>query len=333
MPQLDALSLQELHDLCLHLRLLGAVGETLHDNGLTPIFGLVPGQCATIVLPMVMPPICQYPVAAVMDAASLPSALNQAADDAPPAAGVQTTAGVDASEDPFPSEPDHMPTSSREDVRTDSAAVPGAEAPVLPADCPQPVEKARAWTPDEDARLVQWVAEKMRAGSSKAAAICVVAADLDRPEQGTEYRLKNKLKDALAAALAATRIVVPKQTSPQVGDGSPVGGGAVIGSAAQAPADATAPRLALVPDGLAAYLATLSRKHFTLAQDEQLMDLATSGWGIPEIASEMQIDPRAVRDRWDLLTGLTRDDDGKQRRRFKAEAVQKHLSMLLTGRG
>ncbi len=334
--QLDAMTLAEIKELHLNIDVLIKVGQVLAECDLRPIFGLVPGAAATIVLPAIMPPVhSMKALAAAPLSSSLRDARGVGAADAPPAVDMHATAGAEA-----PPSATEAPTSSRAPSGPVSAAATGAEPALPPAVLFDPAPGHRPWTPPEDAQLVSEVARLYRSGLSRSAASRQVAHALGRSAHGAKYRLYHELKSAFAAALAAPApadppIAVAEQHPPRVRDGSPVGGGADIGSTADAPADTLSPvpyrRLEGVREGnaLADHVAGLPRAApWSLARDEELMSLANSGWGIPEIATEMQLGGDVIRKRFDQMTGLCRDENGKPARRFKSHDVAEFLTQL-----
>lgn len=83
----------------------------------------------------------------------------------------------------------------------------------------------------------------------------------------------------------------------------------------------------LTPYGeLCAHLDALPRKDgWTEARDLDLMNLAGLGWGMNEIAQDMDLRADKVKARFDLLTGLYKDETDRWQRRFTREDVLAEL--------
>ncbi|MES2667438.1 MAG: hypothetical protein V4712_15170 [Pseudomonadota bacterium] len=80
---------------------------------------------------------------------------------------------------------------------------------------------------------------------------------------------------------------------------------------------------------LLTHLFGLPTKGWTTAQDHELMELCCTGWGYNELQVQLKRAKADLVARFDLLTGLYRDANDKQARRFKREDVLVALASLL----
>lgn len=125
---------------------------------------------------------------------------------------------------------------------------------------------------------------------------------------------------AAARAQPVEEIAPAGTLPPAAGDGP--GGGAAATARIEpepAPDSLTEPEPEVVPDAgpaafaaapqdaLTAHLLGLSRKDWTFEADSELAELIGLGWTMQTIAVEMKRGANAVRDRFDLMTGLDRD--------------------------
>lgn len=84
-------------------------------------------------------------------------------------------------------------------------------------------------------------------------------------------------------------------------------------------------------DALTAHLLSMPRKDgWTLERDLDLAAMSVeNGWGSQDIAVDLGLDTKAVKARWDALTGLVRDDKtDKWVRRYAGHAVLDRLKTL-----
>lgn len=263
MPDLSKLSLDELIQMRAMIMTLCEAGKTLALEGDGVVFDLTPGRAARIVTPFQVPefgaqqtqleamtatPPEEVDVQAIVNAVfadmdraaqlklnsppAVPDADGAAVEPAP--AVVQDAAGADAT----PYDGLDFP-----DAGCPVAAVPDLD-PVAPppAAVVEPSPAARAtvagdvdpakpapWTAEEDDRLVQLVAEAMADGEKLNRAAAAAANVLGRPEEGTKYRVYNKVKDRVYDALAQLKKPAAEQNAPKPAE---VPGGAVaVGSA------------------------------------------------------------------------------------------------------
>jgi len=221
-------------------------------------------------------------------------------------------------------------------------------SPVVPEPVPEPVPvavvpttvapaaagaKAANWSAQEDQQAIDRAANLMARGVSLAKASTAVAASLGRTAAATQFHLRKKgLVERLAVAIAALGAgpVAAKTAADRV---------AVPRDAAARPEDIApkqAPSTTPVAPGdpfnteLDHHLRTLRRNGtpWTAAMDRDVIDLACDGLGHQDIAAEIGMDSGAVKARFDLLTGLHRDESDKWVRRFPRAAVQAGLAAL-----
>lgn len=212
-----------------------------------------------------------------------------------------------------------------------------------------------AWTEAEDTRLVALVvAGIVGLGLTKTAAMRAAAEELARPEAGTAFRCHTKLKARLADALAAAQAAkaeaeellavqrdIERADRPAfiVAHGSEAtlppdldarSREAAIAHGNLYPAEPVLDRPAsFIADPVTAWLMGLTDKGgWTLDRDLELMELSIAGWAPNEIALQLQMQANAIKPRFDTLTGLYQDDDGKKARRFTREDVYAALQRL-----
>lgn len=285
--RLDDLSVDELNQLASVIVGLKEAGYLMREQGFDARFSLVPG------LPVLMRLEYRMPHPGPMPAL-LPESVAQASDD-------------DLQVHLFGSMPAEGPTAAEIDAAVTAAC--GKVLPTLvqaldePEPAPAPAGLPARWTDDEDARLVTEVANRMVIDRmTKGAAIAEVAAMLGRPKDGSEYRLNTKLKQDLSAALGALRAAEPP-TAPIAPTLSPI-----------------AATLSPIEEHL---LAMPTKGGWTLEMDMDLLQLAENGWAIPEIATELGKDGKAVAERFDLLTGYDRETKTRKWKRADLLAAAK----------
>lgn len=336
--RLDHLSLSDLNNLVSAVVGLKEAGYLMREQGFEPSFSLVPGFALQMRLDYRMPltgpigagvqmadpdplPVSIPPVQSDDDAQV--TLLRKAADKpvlrkaSPFPTPAQIEAAVNAACDKvLPNLPAHAAEPAHSVAKAEITVIEPAAEPAPP---PEPVaEPARAepssarpapWTDEEDAKLVYEVAKRMALDQmGKSAAAAEVAAMLGRPIAGTECRLHTKLKSALKAAIDGLTGVGPTT----VADPAPIADPVLRG----APADPVPmPEPAPQPPLTAATLSPIeqhlldmpTKGGWTLETDLDLLELSQNGWTIPEIATEMGRDGRAVTERFDLLTGWDRE--------------------------
>lgn len=170
------------------------------------------------------------------------------------------------------------------------------------------------WTDAEDAALIGTVVAFVRQGRTKADAMRAVAEKTGRTFDAIKARLRDKLGDHLGAALTPTTEAPPVEA---VGQGV-----AAVEPVTPAPVAA---------DDLTTHILGLPRKGgWTMDRDLTLARLTVeSGWPIQEVALDLNVDTRAIKARWDLLTGQYQDDKtGKWLRRFFSKELLATLQRL-----
>ena len=310
----------------------------------SPATGIVPignfDDIATTRRPGGMPP--SPPAPSRDSAAAATTAVECPADDAPAAVAHDAAAGVAPEEITDPS--DAAPPPAAEDGPAGEAAEATADAqpaaaeapathsePAAPEQTAPPLADTRpegdgaqaddgggmaaapaatqaapiappSWTAAEDAQLVALTVEWLRQGLTRGEAMKNAAEAIGRPHEGAKYRLYSKLKDRLAEAEAAMQRVSA------MADERPAG--------------------PLTPFGHLQALRT-ANPALDLAICADILRLAIVGMGIEDIAVELDLRAATVRSHFDMLTGLTRRDDGKQFRQFSREAVLATLEDML----
>lgn len=355
LPYLGEMYQAELDSLIGDLDALSRAGALLIELGQTPVFRLVPGQLFQITLDEVMPHVAeqapQLPPGALLSA--LPRASVELDMIAKPAvdlavdplifteiakpvpeqtadAGAQDTAGG-ADEAPTPA--------------GDGGGCPAAPAPAVATTQPAP------WTPEEDDKLIGLVACLILSGVPKRLAISHAAQDLGRPEQGSSYRIYNKLAARLQAEIDQLRARAeaeliethqpdPAPTAPQEASAEDAAGVAVFHAPAasqiaepqpplptalaaeQADGAAFSPAPSADLSPIEAHLHSLSRKGgWTMERDHELLGLICDGWAMPEISAEMSIPAGDLKARFDLLSGLHRNANDKLVRRWSRDEL------------
>lgn len=198
----------------------------------------------------------------------------------------------------------------------------------------------KLWTEEEDARLVNLVATAIvNLGLPKKTAISEAARILGRPEQATHFRVYNKVKTQLAAAISALAMDQAQTETPDAGEPpSPIEDEPDV-EPGQRDAGTTVRAAASIEgqladaDPLIAHLDQLTYKDgWSLERDVEFLELKGLGWNENEIALEMKIQAKLLRPRLDLLTGAYTDDKGKLQRRFGHVAVFAALQARLNAK-
>ena len=308
--RLDDLSVDELNQLATVIVGLKEAGYLMREQGFDARFSLVPG------LPVLMRLEYRMPHPGPMPAL-LPESVAQASDDdlqvhlfgSMPAEG-PTAAEIDAAVTAacdkvltslVARDPVHVPDPSP--VPTPAKAESASVAPAKPA----------PWTELEESQLIGLVAHGIVTGLTKGNAIREAAEALGRPYDGTAFRLNTKLKDRLAAHVEELRAHRPYPAPAQPHHHQPE---AAAPEADAAPSPVANPEP--IAQAAALTAATLSpiEQHlldmpskggWTLEMDMDLLQLSDNGWTIPEIATELGKDGKAVAERFDLLTGYDRE--------------------------
>lgn len=238
-----------------------------------------------------------------------------------------------------------------------AAAIPPAAAP--PASVPGPVPGsasalaassfrglgAPGWTEEEDQRLIALVVTGVvQLGKTKMAAIADAAQELNRPHDGVKSRCYGKLKDRLTVALTAVAMkqAQTETPSPEIPEPDMEPGQReaeiVVNAAASiegqlAETSPTRDPASFTADPVTSHLMSLPEKGafgggWTLERDLELMELSIAGWQPNEIALQLTVQANLIKPRFDMLTGIYEDANGKKVRRFSREAVFAALQRL-----
>lgn len=245
--------------------------------------------------------------------------------------------------------------------QAEAAPVAGGAAPIAPPAAAPPVALPaasavsgfdRPWTDAEDERLMSIVVSQMVNAAPKLRAIAFAATEIGRTESATSARIYGRLKERFATKLeearrgAAAPVAPPppptakaEPVAPAVVravEPGPAGGGGAgdaapkpekLSAQGKAPA-ATKPDYA---DPVIQHLTTLPDKGgWSLADSLTLIEGALDGWSMEQIAVDLGRDGKAVRERFDALTKLYQDANGKNVRMFTREKLREALLVLLT---
>ncbi len=252
-----------------------------------------------------------------------------AEDDPLPAGGDALPAG-DPVDDPAPTAgesglaadedtdlPGSSPSAEPPAAVTGTAAA--VEAPPLPGQHPPAGEGKGApaygiWMTKEDDQLVAGMAERIHAGESRHAAAIAMADVLGRPVEGARWRANTKLKDRIAAAVAALRApaVAPAQ-APVSAAAAPEVPVAPVPAPEEAVAAPTPRGKAFrppMPDGLSSdhrrvwsWLDGLDiTADFGPGDDLFVVEAFAKGTKAPMLAVDMGVDTKALLDRYKALT-------------------------------
>ena len=185
------------------------------------------------------------------------------------------------------------------------------------------------WTEAEDATAVQ-MAVAMGAMYFPSTAAPAIAAALNRPASGVEYRLRNKLAQPIAQARLDARAQKPEPepvaAAPDRGQSEAVSDSSAGGVSEPPPPARPDPQPA---SPIRQHLMTLPRKGLrTLGDDLELMTLSCDGFPPNAIADELRTDAAEVKRRFDQLTDLHRNAEDKPVRRYTREEVREALKQL-----
>jgi hypothetical protein len=177
----------------------------------------------------------------------------------------------------------------------DLSAAPPPAAPAAPPPAP--------WTADEDTSLINLVVGGLREGLTRTEAMRRAADVLERPIEGTKYRLYTKLKDRLAQAEAGL-------------------------VASPAPDPAPTAGASTLPAFLATRDMVTKGQRWSTAEDRDLMQMIVDGLDQNSIALDLGISADKVKARFDYLTGLKKlqgADASKMVRTWTAREVAAEL--------
>ena len=344
---MNDLSFEELNELSFVLQSLTTAGEALLKADFAPRFNLAPGYAPQITLTAYVMPAQLMGVNALTQPAEpwVSDIISPTIDDLvmdfdEPASDGWVVFPIE--EAPAEEEPADIAPLAPTAVEVVGEDIAASEADAGP--------KYRTWTAEEDAEAIKiYVAEILGGQIIKAAAQKVCDA-LDRPYEGTRWRLVHKLAKPIEAellrarneaALAATATEQPIPAAafvaPYVADGADTGGNGISPSTAVAATPKADTHLTVVPEGadeLTSHLLSMPRRDgWTIERDLDLASMTvSSGWGIRDIALDFGIDGKAVQARWDALTGLHKDaKTGKPLRRFLGADLLTRLTALVQG--
>lgn len=327
--RLDDLTVDELNEMASAIVGLKEAGYLMQEQGFDARFSLVPGLPATMHQSYRMPhpgPMAdlvpartaapewhegQMPAPRADRPQGIPTWSPKTVDPAPqcPTAAQIDAAVTAACDKVLPRAAAMAAEGPAKKLEVRPVAAPPVAAPVPPkteADSTAP-GKPTPWTEGEDAQLVDLVAHGIVIeGKTKGASICAAAATLNRPVDGTGWRCNTKLKDRLASRIVDLRGPQPS---------------AMAAAEVSAPADTAEVR----PDALLLtaelspiekYLLDMPTKGgWTMEADLELLELSEIAWSIPEIATQMGKDGKAIADRFDLLTGFDRETKARKWKR------------------
>lgn len=211
----------------------------------------------------------------------------------------------------------------------------------------------RGWSADEQARLVQLVADGLGRGLSKGDAVTEAAKALGRPREGVWFRVLCKAKDDLAAELARRSVadVSEQKSSPAEAvaaackDVLQVAAPAVEPEPVQPVVKESLTLAAPMPlpprpegretqvaapvdlDPVTAHLREVTKGDAALMKrDFAIIHLACANWSMPEIATDLGMDSKAVKQRFEVLCGY---DPATKKGRFPRSYVYHGLEALL----
>lgn len=345
--RLDDLSVQQLNEMASAIVGLKEAGYLMQEQGFDVRFSLVPGFPVSMKLSYRMPlpspmqalfpppPIDSdtatgQPVAPEWRATPMPkpakpkgptaaevdAAVTEACDKVLPKAAAMAAEGP-AEKLAVRPEPAPEPTPEPPKAESASIARPASSAPAATG---QPAP----WTEDETARALDIIRSHVRAGHSAFSAAPLIAEALGRPISSIQQRIKTNWRAAVdqikASLVDPASIATPEPRDPPpaaVAEDQPQ----PIASPESTPTGSAhwRPEAAPAAVGLSPieqHLMDMPTKGgWTMEADLDLLELAETGWSIPEIATEMGKDGKAVAERFDLLTGYDRETKARKWKR------------------
>lgn len=205
-------------------------------------------------------------------------------------------------------------------------------APETPAPSPaSEAEKrhhASKWTPEMDAKLIGGIAVKVANGMSRTAAANATAKEIGMGEKACVVRAQNvllaRVTEAIALAKNAKGIAadLAKTMAPA--------------KAAPAPKPAPQPlskRLSTPPHvalNIDMHLSECRAEGWAYADDLHLFEMVVDqGYGMGDVALDMGRDSKAIKDRYDRLTGSYQDGNGKWCRKYLRDDVLAALRKIM----
>jgi len=340
----DNLTITDLKHLLGKLDMLSTAGTMLFEVGLIPTFSLMPGRPLMTVPPLfddIQPPAEASPAArteaATVGAGDSPAVAPPAApasaagdDISQPSTLAGLNAGVEAEAGPrVPAAPALPPVAGAATTGDDLAHPATDPAPLLPGDrgaaAPAPglqrAPEAKApaappsaageppaarWSELDISAAIRIYVDTILLGGTAARAYELIAGRFDRTPEAIRQRFGTSWKARAHQALETARKVEASGTA----------------DPAPAPQPALPPVAPMdIPIGrhqaVTQHLDALPRpKGWTEDGDLELVDLIRDNVDAATIAATLEIAPSFVRQRWDQLTGLHKDDDDKPVRRF-----------------
>lgn len=243
------------------------------------------------------------------DDADGPSPTLAASEDQADSDGGQATAAVNT-----PPVATHVSEGTVYVGDTSKAPTPGSAS----AMAAQSLAWAGAWTEEQDALLIDALAQARIDGTPKGDVFRAMAEKLGRTFKAVEQR-GYRLTARVNAEEHRKRAEAP-ESEPDTPSAD----------AAAAHADEMADAAVQAADDLTSHLAALTDKGgWSLQRDTDLMELSIAGWPAGDIALELGMQDAAIKPRFDTLTGLHEDEaTGKKVRRWTREQVLDGLKAL-----
>ncbi|KFI30685.1 MULTISPECIES: hypothetical protein [Haematobacter] len=247
--------------------------------------------------------------------------------------------------------PPAAPAASPPETGESPEAIPRAEAPVgevAPAAAPagEPScasnQLAQVWTEDDEALLIDLVAERLAAGDTRKAALEVGAAAIGRTPSASDLRLRSKLEERLQAAIenhraerarrnaALERMAVAAAEKPAPVASAPP---ATPAPKPEAPAPSEE-ELTIAQRGILLSLRKLGgRKGFDPETDLEIVEGFARGTKAAVLALDLDLDSALMVSRFKDLTSVIRDDRGLLTINGQADLMQVLRHMVREARG
>ncbi|WP_088217288.1 hypothetical protein [Haematobacter massiliensis] len=245
--------------------------------------------------------------------------------------------------------PPAAPAASPPETGESPEAIPRAEAPVgeaAPAAAPagEPSrassQLAQVWTEDDEALLIDLVAERLAAGDTRKAALEVGAAAIGRTPSASDFRLRSQLEGRLQAAIEHQRGERAKRNAAleRMAVAAPEKPASVTPPAAPAPQpEAPVPSdqaLTIAQRGILLALRKLGgRKGFDPETDLEIVEGFARGTKAAVLALDLDLDSALMVSRFKDLTSVIRDDRGHLTINGQADLMQVLRHMVREARG